>query len=404
MPAGGTKHKMKILMLHGHYSETGGAEVIINRQIAGLRRRGHDVLYFCFGDVNIHDKNRIVIKEPQSKLLRYMYQLFIHPRGVAELKKTIKSFSPDVIHLHNIDRHILTFLLPVNDCKTVRSVHDFGMVCPSFWGVHKDDRDVCEQGIGLKCVRHGCLNPLFYPLYYYLFKIKHGFQKKRVYGYIAATHLMKKYMERQGFGNIFVSPYFTDKRGSLTQNSMSRKILFVGKLEENKGCAGLLRAFKIVSEQIPDAVLSIVGSGAQEDGLKRLARSLNISAKVKFIGKVSNDDVGTYYRDTALVAVPSLCMDNSPIVIYEALSFGKPVVASKRGGIPELITNGYNGFLVDAGNPDQMAEAIMNLMDEKKEETYRIMSRNAFESSLNYTIDRCIDHLEAVYNQVVNAP
>jgi len=394
---------MKILMLHGHYSETGGSEVIINHQIAGLRHRGHEVLYFCFGDKNIDEKNLIVVKEPASKLLRYIYQLVIHPKGFAKLKKTIKIFQPDVIHLHNIDRHVLTFLLPVKRYRVIRSIHDFGMVCPSFWGIHKDDREICDPGIGLQCIRHGCLNPLSYPFYYYLFKIKRFFQKKRIQNYIVATHVMKKYMESQGFKNISVAPYFTDKRQNTEEHSISRKILFVGKLEENKGCHFLLSAFQIVSKHMPDAVLSIVGSGAEEVKLKTLSRSLNISAKVNFIGTVSHQDIGKQYSDAALVVVPSICMDNSPIVVYEALSFGKPVVASSRGGIPELITNGYNGFLVDAGHPEKMAEAIMNIIAEKNEKPYQTMSRNAFTSSLKYDVDHYIDNLEAVYGRAISA-
>ncbi|MDI6743494.1 MAG: glycosyltransferase family 4 protein [Smithella sp.] len=394
---------MKILMLHGHYSNTGGAEVVLKHQITRLRQRGHDVLLFCFGDQNIDEKNLVVVKEPQSEFLRYVYQFLINPAGYIRLRKTIRSFSPDVIHLHNIDRHILTFLMPVKNCKAVRSVHDFGMVCPSFWGVHKDDREICDQGIGFKCVRHRCLNPLQYPFYDYLFKIKHYFQKGRVHAYIVATQLMKSYMTSQGFKNVFVSPYFTEKRRDITESSLGRKILFVGSLEKNKGCESLLKAFRIVLQNIPNAELFIAGRGAEEGNLKKISRRLGIGANVHFVGNVPNDKMERYYIDSTVVAVPSLCMDNSPIVIYEAFSFGKPVVASDRGGIPELITNGYNGYLVEAGNPEEMAEAIMKIIGVKNDEFYRTMSRNVLGSSLKYSIDQYIDHLEAVYNKVISA-
>jgi glycosyltransferase involved in cell wall biosynthesis len=389
---------MKILMLHGHYSDIGGAEVFLNNQIIGLRERGHEVLLFCFGNKDIDEKNLIVIKEPKSNLIRYIYQFLINPKGYAKLRKTIKSFKPDVIHLHNIDKHILTFLLPVKNYKTFRTIYDFGIVCPSFWGIHKDDLKVCEQGISIKCIKHGCISPFLYPFYYYLFKIKHYFQKKRINGYTTATELLKNYMQNQGFKNIFVFPYFTTKHSYILENTMGKQILFVGRLEENKGCESLIRAFSIVNKNIPDATLTVVGTGLQESKLKNLSRSLNLAGNINFAGSVPNKEIAKYYLNSSVVVVPSICMDNSPIVIYEALSLGKPVIATNRGGNPELIKDGYNGFVVDANNLDEMAAAIVNLLNDKK--LYDTIADNAIVSSSQFDIGKYIDNLEMIYSKL----
>lgn len=384
-------------MLHGNYSIIGGAEIGIHHQITKLRERGHEILLFCFGDKNIDEKNLIVIEEPKSNFLRYVYQFLINPKGYAKLKKTIKSFNPDVIHLHNIDKHILTFLLPVKNYKTIRTVHDFGIVCPSFWGVHKDDRKVCEQGIGIKCLKHKCIHPLAYPFYYYLFKIKHYFQQKRVDGFIVASELLKEYMKQQGFRSISVFPNFTIMRDDLHGNSREKNILFVGKLEANKGCESLIRAFNIVIENISDTALTLVGCGADESKLRKLSESLKIDKNINFAGSIPSNEIAKYYLNSAVV-VPSICMDNSPMVIYEALSFGKPVIATNRGGIPDLIKDGYNGFLVDANNSQEMADAIINILNENNAQLYRVIAKNAIWSSQQYDIDKYIDNLEMVYS------
>ncbi|MGD0169590.1 MAG: glycosyltransferase family 4 protein [Smithella sp.] len=390
---------MKILMLHGHYSDIGGAEVVINNQITKLKERGHEILLFSFGEKNINEKNLIVVKEPKSDFLKYVYQYLINLKGYARLKKTIKSFKPDIIHLHNIDKHALTFLLPVKNYKTFRTIYDFGIVCPSFWGVHKDERKACDQGIGFKCIKHGCITPLLYPFYYYLFKIKHYFQKKRINGYTTATELLKNYMHNQGFKNIFVFPYFTTKHSYILENTMGKQILFVGRLEENKGCESLIRAFNIVIKNIPDATLTVIGSGLQEGKLKNLSGSLNLAGSINFAGSVPNNQIVKYYLNSSVVVVPSICMDNSPIVIYEALSFGKPVIATNRGGNPELIKNGYNGFVVDANNSDEeIAAAIINLLNDKK--LYNTIADNAILSSCQFDIDKYIDNLEIIYSKL----
>ena len=92
-------------------------------------------------------------------------------------------------------------------------------------------------------------------------------------------------------------------------------------------------------------------------------------------------------------------MDNSPIVIYEALSFGKPVIATNRGGNPESMKNGYNGFVVDANNSDEeIAAAIINLLNDKK--LYNTMADNAILSSCQFDIDKYIDNLEIIYSKL----
>jgi len=93
---------MRILILHDDYSEIGGAEVLVNNQIDKLRERGHEVFFFSFGKADIREKNLVVIKEPESDILRYIYGVLIDLKGYFRLRKVIKNFEPDIIHLHNI--------------------------------------------------------------------------------------------------------------------------------------------------------------------------------------------------------------------------------------------------------------------------------------------------------------
>lgn len=384
-------------MLHGAYSDSGGAEIVVTQQAQKLSERGHEILLFCYGEQNIKRKDLIVIKESSFLFFRHLSKLLIHPGGYRTIKKAIKSFRPDIIHLNNIDKYPLTFLLPMKYQKTLRSVHDYGIVCPLGRGVRRDDLKICDQKIGLKCVRHGCISVFFFPLRYYLFEISKHFQQKRIKAYLAATDTLKNFMLAQGFKGISVSPYFSALQGKPSFDYEEKKVLFVGALEEHKGCDLLINAFNIAVKNIPDSRLIILGEGKQKQKLKNLCRSLNLEDKIHFAGIVSRTDMNSYYSDAAIVVVPSLSMENSPLVIYEAFSFGKPVIATKRGGNTDLVIDGYNGFLVDTDNQHEMAQAIMNIFNKNKTTHYLSMAKNAFASSNLYSLDKYIDKLEELY-------
>ena len=392
--------KLKILMLHDDYSEVGGAEVLVNNKIKKLRECGHEVFFFSFGRENIDKKNLVVVKEPKSNILRYIYGVLINLEGYSKLKKVIKDFDPDIIHLHNIDKHILTFLLPIKNRNNFRTIYDFGIVCPSLWGVHKDDLQVCDQGIGLKCIRHKCISPFLYPIYYYLFRVKYYFQKKYVKGYTTTTELLKKYMESRGFKNVYVHPYFAPKKIDSLKKTRGKNILFLGRLEKNKGCEYLIRAFKAIARELPEAKLTILGSGSQEDNLKKISKESNLDRTIRFIKKVPNEKIGKYYLGSSIVVVPSVWMENSPVVIYEALSFGKPVITTDRGGNPELIQDGINGFVVSANNPLEISKAAIKLLSDDK--LYKKMAQNALTSSRKFDIEKYVDNLEKIYHGLVN--
>jgi glycosyltransferase involved in cell wall biosynthesis len=146
--------------------------------------------------------------------------------------------------------------------------------------------------------------------------------------------------------------------------------------------------------------MTILGFGSQEIKLKSLSKSLNLDGHIIFTGRVPHKDIASYYLDSSVVVVPSIWMENSPIVIYEALSFGKPVIATNRGGNPELIRNGYNGFVVNANNPKEIANAVINLLNENHVELYRKIAGNALLSSYRYDADKYIDYLEMAYGKL----
>jgi glycosyltransferase involved in cell wall biosynthesis len=162
-------------------------------------------------------------------------------------------------------------------------------------------------------------------------------------------------------------------------------ILYIGKLNEKKGVTYLLRAFHAIARERADGTLVIVGSGLLEQSLKRETRRLELESRVTFAGQQGKDAVRKYLQAADLVVVPSIIdasgeTEGLPVVLLEALAAGKPVVATRVAGAPDVIVDGHNGFLAEPKNPEDLADKINKGLDADTE----FLSGQARESVQKY--------------------
>lgn len=140
-------------------------------------------------------------------------------------------------------------------------------------------------------------------------------------------------------------------------------VLSVGRLEPRKGTHVLLRAFALVHERRP-VTLALVGSGDQGP-YRTMARESGIAGRVRFLGHVDAIDLRKLYAACDLLALPSL-MEGLGLVALEARAAGKRVVASRVGGIPEVVPPGA-GHLVPPGDPGALAQALLRALGEPRQ-------------------------------------
>ena len=154
------------------------------------------------------------------------------------------------------------------------------------------------------------------------------------------------------------------------------QILYVGRLSAEKGVDNLLRAASILARDNRPFTLRIVGSGQEETSLRGLAADLGIESHVEWAGRVSHGpDLFKEFDSATVFVLPSLS-EGSPAAIAEAMARGIPVVASRVGGIPDLVKENETGLLVDAGDSRQLADAILKLMsDSEMRVTFAISAR-----------------------------
>lgn len=147
-------------------------------------------------------------------------------------------------------------------------------------------------------------------------------------------------------------------------------ILSVGRLIDWKGTKYLITAMNEIIKKIPSAKLVIGGIGPEKEKLEKLTQELNLKNNVIFTGYIEGIDLPKYYNSSNIFVLPSINLNGHTetlgVVLLEAMVCGTPVIGSNVGGIPDIIKDGYNGFLVPEKSPKDLADKIVQLLSNEK--------------------------------------
>ena len=218
---------------------------------------------------------------------------------------------------------------------------------------------------------------------------------------LALTEDMKQKMREICDRDISVVPNGIDlKRFEISsgekKEGSAKTIIFVGRLHPVKGVQYLIEAMAIVHQQMPDVKLVIVGDGVERARLEELAEKLNLNGCIQFAGQVPQESIPRLMHQADVFALSSLS-EGLPVVILEAMAAGLPIVATKVGGIPDIVEEGVNGYLVNAKSSEEIADRLLILLqnDEMREE---IAAKNREKAKL-YTWDKIADIVEKIYSE-----
>lgn len=145
------------------------------------------------------------------------------------------------------------------------------------------------------------------------------------------------------------------------ERTLHPRVLFVGRIEEAKGAFDLLSAWVKVKTACPGALLSVVGPDRTQGLFLRKAQALGVDSSITLTGPLPPPMVAELMRQSRLLCLPSHG-EGTPNSVTEALSCGLPVVATRVGGIPDVVEHGKTGLLVDQGNIDSLADALVSLL------------------------------------------
>ena len=177
-------------------------------------------------------------------------------------------------------------------------------------------------------------------------------------------------------------------------------ILFVGRLEQQKGLGYLLKAYKQVKREISNSRLIVVGPGTRlRPGYERQVLRDGLS-DVVFVGGKSQEELPRYYKTADVFCSPATGLESFGIVLLEAMAVGKPIVATDIEGYASVLTHGREGLMVPPRDVDQLAGALIRFM--KDEKLRREMGQRGLLTARNYSWERVAHRITDYYQKIMD--
>lgn len=175
-----------------------------------------------------------------------------------------------------------------------------------------------------------------------------------------------------------------------------KKVIFVGRLDLQKGVEYLIRAIPNVINNFTNVHFFILGNGRLERNLKFLVKSIAIEKYVTFIDLIPLEDMPKFYSAADIFCLPSI-HEGFPLSIVEALSMGLIIVASNTGGIPEAIIENENGYLFKPKNVKQLSLKLLKALNLSYDEIVQIQKNNIQKAYRTYSWDKIVDEIIKIY-------
>ena len=311
--------------------------------------------------------------------LKTLGRMFYSFEAKRKMNLLIEAFRPDVCHLHNIYTQLSPSIIDaLRDHKipTVTTIHDHSLVSPAYnVTVRADTPDYANMSLWQAAKSHfhkdswvaSLAQKAVFDFHKWLRVYKRG-----VDIFITPTNYLKGKMISAGFSDkqVIVLPYGIDATGPVPVFDHKNYVLFVGRLSLEKGVHVLIEA----AAKMPHVNFVIVGTGPEETLLHQLADG---RANIAFTGFQTGDALAKLYAEAMCVVVPSVVHETFSLTILEAMKYGRPVIASRAGGIAEVVADRTTGYLVDAFDVPGLIESIERLAN--NEHTWLSMAHASFQ-------------------------
>ena len=406
---------MKILQINNCHYRRGGADVVYLNTGALLNSKGNQVFYFS--TINSRNektsfdkyfiKNVDYLNNSLLKKLISITRFFYSFKAKKNINRLINEHMPDIAHVHLYKGGLTSSVFKIlkkHKIPIVLSQHDYGLIDPH--NLLLDGKlNINESTINgspfntflLKSNRNSYLlslvstfeylfNKFFFPFDIYFNTIicvsKFAMSKHR---------LSKKF----NFNLVHLYNFFPSLENTIPVNIPGEYVLYFGRLSKEKGLNTLIQAW---NKSETNLNLKIAGDGELFDSINSIK-----SDKIELLGFKQGKALTDLMINSSFIVVPSEWYENNPLTIIESYSYGKPVIASNIGGIPEIVINDKTGYLFKMKSIDSLVSVIKKI-EQISLNDYKRLSINAREfSNENFNPNIHYDKLINIYEKTIKS-
>ena len=383
--------KIKILYIQAHSDKIAGAELCLLNLIKRIDRNKFEPIVLLYNKANLADALEelgagVIVKELGTisrsynpiRLIRFMGYLI---SGVYAVCRIIRKHKVDIIHCN---QNVCIFYAVLAGCLT-------GAKC--IWHVRN------------RVSNFGIIGTLLYRLTYKVICVSDSIKSPFVKTFSDAKLKVQTIYDGFPEAEETTDEMLVKLKDEFCISGNNKIIGTVGRITRWKGQDCFLRAGSILVKKYPDLKIVIVGDCAEgtkaeyaesnkfKKELRNLAVELGLSANVIFTG--FREDAWQIIKFFDVFVLPSI-EEPFGMVLLEAMLQGAPIVATNAGGVPEIIDDGREGFLVVPGQPWEMADAIEKILVSR--ETAKMLTKNAFKKLHDkFCIKTSIENMESIY-------
>lgn len=358
---------MRVLLVNDDALVSGGAAGQMQALRGGLQKRGHDARlfassarpaseavaadYYCFGTLSAWPQMLLHVANPSAAWT---------------LRKILVEFRPDVVHLREFLWQLSPLILPLlHGVPTLWHVVNYKAICPVGTKVLPNG-NACRVRPGRACYSNGCVSVRAWPATMVQMAL---WQRWRgvVGRVVAPSEAVKTMLVAEGFGEIDVIPNVAVTKAPRPALALQPTVVCAGRLVKVKGVDFLVRAFAQVLSRVPNAQLMIAGDGPERASLEALARDLRLTnASVTITGQLSRAEMEARSSGAWAMVVPSCWEEPFPNAAAEAMMRGIAVVASRAGGLVEIVCDGESGLLVPPRDVGALVGALLRILTDRQ--------------------------------------
>jgi glycosyltransferase involved in cell wall biosynthesis len=362
---------MRVLLINKFHYQKGGAERAYFDTAHILTENGHQVAFFSMlhpdnldtpwsrffvSNIDYHDTRALF-----GAKLRAAARIIWNQEAAQKLEALIEEFKPEVAHLHNTYHQLspsIIWTLRKHRVRIVMTLHDYKLISPNYSLLVRGkiwDHTSGIRAIFDRAVQDSYLKSTVCAIEKLVHHLIGSFGK--VDAFLAPSRFLIDTFHAAGFRypiTHVVQPISPFPAAPMTVGG--GYFLFIGRLAEEKGVTTLIDAWETLGGT---TVLKIIGTGPEETILRQRAKSI---PGVEFLGYQTGEAWEKALIGAKALIVPSIWYENMPYVVLEALSRGKPVIATNLGGVPERIQEGENGWLFEAGKPKDLVRAVQRCL------------------------------------------